>query len=96
MKTKITLKDLSTSEESRKTLFEYVAKWLMGERVSEIELVGTLNQVNVLKRAVLESKNFHNCLLEKDSSLKSITASFKSRLEAAKKFEDTFQTQWLL
>lgn len=96
MKTQIVLNELSTDESTRKVFFKCIAEWLLNSNVSDLDFVGTQEQIGIVKEAISESKKFQDSLYENNSSLKSISSSLNSRLVAIKKFEDAFCVQWML
>ena len=95
-KSSISLGQMSGNETIKHALFEAIASWLVDSKTIEVNLVGTPDQIVVVRKAMIESKKFQDELSNPNSTIDLISERLNSKLMAAHSFESTFGTQWLL
>ena len=79
-----------------RVLFSNIASMLIGEKVDEVKLKGTNEQVSVVKEALIATRNFHVCINSSNVTLDSISDSLEEKHRAAKNFERVLGIPWLL
>lgn len=84
-----------TRENSHK-LFKNIAMWLCENKVVELDLNGTPDQMLVIKEAIMASKRFQDELSNPAANLETITERLRSKHSAANRFQETFGLQWPL
>jgi hypothetical protein len=92
----IHLNKLHEDEVSRKLLFKRIAIWLTEKKDFDLNLVGTKTQISVLQNAMLESKKFHDELLDPHSTLESVSDKLMRKHSVAESFNKVLKTFWLL
>jgi len=95
-KSSISLSQMSGNETIKRALFEAIASWLVDSKTTEVNLIGTPDQIGVVRKAMIESKKFQDELSNPYSTIDLISERLNSKLMAAHSFESTFGTQWLL
>lgn len=95
-KSSISLDELSTNESAKRALFESIAAWLVDSNKAEINLIGTKQQIAIVRTAMIETKKFQDELSKSNSTLVLIEERLRLKSAACHSFEDAFGTQWLL
>jgi len=85
-----------TQPASHRLLFTNVARMLMGERVGDLKLKGTPEQLTALKEAIRATQEFQDALHSESADLDSIAQSLKLKHSAAAQFERVLGVPWVL
>lgn len=91
---KIFLKTLTVDSSSQKVLFESIAAWILNGKKINVDLIGTDDQIRVIKDVMLETKKFHDELFSKAATLESINEKLNLKHFAANSFFNLFKIKW--
>ena len=83
---KISLIDLKRNLNAQKSLFESVARWMSADETMGLELIGTKEQIFVVKNAMLETKSFQDALFNEDATLENVLNKLEAKHSAANSF----------
>ncbi|NBO99488.1 MAG: hypothetical protein EBU90_05075 [Proteobacteria bacterium] len=92
---KIYLNDLGVNLNSQKSLFESIAYWMSNDEATNIEFVGTDEQITVIKNAILETKRFQDALFNENATLENVFDKLRSKHLAANSFSISFGMKWV-
>jgi len=93
---KVFLNTLGSDPHLQKALFESVASWVSCGKKMKIDLVGTPNQIDVVKEAMFETKKFQDELFCECANLNNVFDKLSAKHSAAEVFEKTFGVSWIL
>lgn len=81
---------------TRRDLFSSVSAWLFEGRASDVNLRGSQQQLETVRRVMIASRQFHEELNRPNASLQSIAEKLEEKHSAAERFEASFGVRWLL
>ena len=92
---KISLIDLKGNLNAQKSLFESVARWMSADETIGLELIGTEEQIFVVKNAMLETKRFQDALFNEGATLENVLNKLEAKHSAANSFTSFFGMMWV-
>jgi len=92
---KISLIDLRGNLNAQKLFFESVAHWISADKAIGLELVGTEEQIFVVKNVMLETKRFQDTLFNEGATLENVLNKLEAKHSAADSFSSFFGTKWV-
>ena len=81
---------------TRRDLFSSVSAWLSEGRSADVNLRGSQQQLETVRRVMIASRRFHEELNKPHADLQSIADKLQEKYEAAEQFESSFGVRWLL
>jgi len=91
----IFLNELLNNKLNQKIFFGFVANWILNSKVQSHKILGNQYQVDIVKKAILESKKFHDELFNPNTTIDLINLKMNSKNFAIKEFEKLFKIKWL-
>lgn len=91
----IILSELFNDKLVQKKFFGDIANWILNSKIQSSKILGNQLQLEVVKNAILESKNFHDELFNPNTTIDLINLKMNSKNLAIKKFENLFKVKWL-
>ena len=89
------LRELRAPEVSGE-LFRSIASWVLDRPTSDVSLVGTQAQVDLIGEAMAVTKEFHVALNSPTVTLDEVSDKLQKKHDVASRFESAFGTQWPL
>lgn len=93
---KVFLNTLGNDPYTQKVLFESVASWVSRGKKLNIDLVGTNDQIKIIKDVMIETKKFQDELFHDQTNLNDVFDKLSMKHVAAEAFEKTFGISWVL